>query len=375
MPTVEQQGQEWGKIYFEAKGGDLSQTVLIINQEHLGILELPSITERKLGVRIDPWGNIITLEWKNKPIGEINGRRTIKIPRDVEYCLIHPDPEQATVNYLTDIPGRRSNVRLLIPMTSVTIETAIRLQQHVIESGRETATQAAEVVNFCNGAVGALLNDRISWEVLEQQTDGFLLKIGLIKPQVIDKIKIGEMLRKIHDKDSLGRENQLVSRTRIRSAYLAAVRQKVFSGLVEDKYADNKIQLEYEREFNRWALAEARDLLELKLQVHAGFKKQGEENWPQRKLLETVIVEEIAHGLLIIPRVKPYLAAARLSGIALVGCRPECVEINRQIIGNQIDWQWLINQDSVVQMVAGNRFTEADERVGQIKSMIDNVLQ
>ena len=42
--SIEEQGHEWAKRYFERQGGDLSQTVLVMNSEHLWILDLPSIT-------------------------------------------------------------------------------------------------------------------------------------------------------------------------------------------------------------------------------------------------------------------------------------------------------------------------------------------
>lgn len=166
-----------------------------------------------------------------------------------------------------------------------------------------------------------------------------------------------------------------MQRIRWRAAYLAGVRQKVFAGLAADKYADNMIQLKFEQEFTRWALAEAGDLLEMKLQAHAGFKKQGEESYRQRQILEKIIIEEISHGLLTIPRARSYLPAARLAGIALIGCQPEYLETNRTIIADESKWAWLISQDSVVQMVAGNRFPEADKRVEEIRALIDKVLQ
>lgn len=373
--TVEEAGRQWAKEYFKRRGGDLSKVVLVMNSEDLWILDLPSITERKLGVRIDGLGYLRTLEWKPKIIDEHNGIRTLHNPRQVNYQLLYPSSDRVEIGYMANIPRRRERVQALEPKTSATIEAAIRLQEHAIQRGQETASQAVEVINFSQGIVGAFLNERISQKDLEQQTDDFLLKIGLVNPQAFDKIKIQTMLSHAPLLDSLGRRNSLVKQIRWRAAYLAAVRQKVFAGLVADKYAENKIQLEFEREFTRWTLSEAGDLLKMKLQAHAGFKKQGGESYGQRRILEQIMVEEIAHGLLTIPRVKPYLAAARLAGISLTGCRPQFVETNRMIIDNEKAWSWLTNQDSVAQMVAGNRFKEADKRVEEIKAVIDNVLQ
>jgi hypothetical protein len=45
------------------------------------------------------------------------------------------------------------------------------------------------------------------------------------------------------------------------------------------------------------------------------------------------------------------------------------------IIDNEQGWFWLTGQDSVAQMVAGNRFSEADKRVKEIKAVINKVLQ
>jgi len=373
--SIEEQGHEWAKRYFERQGGDLSQTVLVMNSEHLWILDLPSITERKLGVRVDGSGYLHTLGWQPKAIEERSGIRPLHNPRQVNYQLLYPAPDRVEIDYLADVPRRRQNAYALEPKMSATIEAAIRLQEHVRQGGGEASGRAGEVINFCQGVVGAFLNERIGQAELEQQTDAFLLKIGLVNPRAFDKIKIQRMLSHAPQLDSLGRKNSLVQRIRWRAAYLAGVRQKVFAGLVADKYADNKIQLEFEREFTRWALAEAGDLLEMKLQAHAGFKKQGEESYRQRQILERIIIEEISHGLLTIPRARPYLPVARLAGIALIGCQPQYLETNRMIIGNEQDWSWLTGQDSVAQMVAGNRFPEADKRVEEIRAVIDNVLQ
>ncbi len=372
--SVEEQGRQWAKGYFERQGGDLSQTVLVMDKEDLWILDLPSITERKLGVRVDGSGYLHTLEWQPKAIEERSGIRPLHNPRQVNYQLLYPAPDRVGIDYLTDIPRRRQNAYALEPKTSATIEAAIRLQEHVLQRGRGTSSQATEVIYFCQGIVGAFLNERIGQAELEQQTDAFLLKIGLVNPRVFDRIKIQTMLSHAPRLDSLGRRNSLVQRIRWRAAYLAGVRQKVFAGLVADKYADNIIQLKFEQEFTHWALAEAGDLLEMKLQAHAGFRKQGEESYRQRQILEKIIIEEISHGLLTIPRVRPYLPAAKLANIALTGCQPEYLETNRMIINDESKWAWLISQDSVAQMVASNRFPEADKRVEEIRALIDNVI-
>jgi len=373
--SVEEQGQQWAKGYFERQGGDLSQTVLVMDKEYLWILDLPSITERKLGVRVDGSGYLHTLGWQPKAIDERSGVRALHNPRQIDYQLLYPSPDRVATGYLTNISRRRQNAYALEPKTSATIEAAIRLQEHVLQRGGETSSQATEVIYFCQGIVGAFLNERIGQAELEQQTDAFLLKIGLVNPRAFDRIKIQTMLNHAPRLDSLGRRNSLVERIRWRAAYLAAVRQKVFAGLVADKYAGNKIQLEFEREFTRWALAEAGDLLEKKLQAHAGFRKQGEESYRQRQILEKIIIEEISYGLLTIPRARPYLPVARLADIALIGCQPEYLETNQMIINDESKWAWLISQDSVAQMVVSNRFGEADKRVEEIRAVIDNVLQ
>ncbi len=331
--TVEEAGRQWAKEYFRRQGGDLSKVVLVMNSKDLWILDLPSITERKLGVRIDELGYLRTLVWKPKTIDKHNGIRTLHNPKQVNYRLLYPlIPDRVEIGYMANIPCRRESACALEPKRSATIEAAIRLQTRVLkkfsDSGSAPETfQADQVINFAEGAVGAVLNQRISLQDLEIQTEAFLRQIGLDQSTAFHKVKIAEMLTNASQKDSLGRKNPLVQRVRIRSAYLAAVRRKVMVGLVAEKFSDNRIQLEYERGITRWALQSAVDELEQKVGGHTGFRTSKNQTELQRQILQMILME-ISAEYLAIPRVRPYLIAAISARTALADCQGKVKENN-----------------------------------------------
>ncbi|MBU1499703.1 hypothetical protein KKE48_02445 [Patescibacteria group bacterium] len=375
--SVEAQGREWARGYFESRKRGLNDLVMVVERENAWIMELPPLMGDNFALRLDSVGGIHSISWRERD------------PRIIErnsqdFQLLYPHPRKQTPEeYLQHIPQFREKAMVWSPAIFTSIESAIRGQRHVMDrvigpGEGSDFWQAEQVIGAVDELAEKVLGNGLNpnnLSLLSQGVEELLVRANLTEVQAGRKVQMMEKLRGAFTRDSLGRINPLVTRIRLRSAFINAVRQLVFSSRVANKYTANETQLKYEQGFTRWALGEASDLLERKLQAHAGFRKQGEESYSQRRILERIMVEEISHGLLTIPRVKPYLAAARLAGIALIGCQPEYLETNRLIIDDESKLAWLISQDSVTQMVAGNRFPEADKRVEEIRAVIDNVLQ
>jgi hypothetical protein len=375
--SIEERGRQWAKDYLSGRKCDLNKLVLVIPKKDARVMALPPMMGDNFALRLDDLGSIFGQRWREISIEEI------EITND-KWQLLYPSPDRVQADYLTDIPQHKTGVAVWQPVPFKTIESAIRAQGHVIDkvvSGNENSelTQASQVISQIDNLAKMVLTKKIDisdLDSLSKITEQILIENNLINVEASRKVLMAEMLKKAFNKDSLNRINPLVMRTRLRSAYIRAIRQLVLVSKVAEKYTVNRVQLEYEREINRWALQETATLLERKLLWHEGFERHRYEPQTQLVVLEA-IMQAITASLLTIPRVKPYLAAARVAGMALIGCRPEHVDKNRLIINDERTWYWLGGGEllSVVQMVRDNNFQAAEKRVEEIKAVIDNVLQ
>lgn len=381
--SIEAQGRQWASRYFERAGGDLSRVVLVISPKHAERMLLPALVEGS-GIRLHEQGLLYTGYWKPKTIREEDNRRFLHNPTSIEYQLLYPKEAKvgSANDYLQHIPFNRDHVKALTFEKADSIEAAIRRQQDILNDfvGPESAEtiQAERVIACTDGLVEKVLQGPpLTLDALQKlagQTDSFLEEVGLVNPQAPRKVRMMAMLEKVPHLDSLGRINETVMRTRIRAAYLQAIRQQVLTGLVAEKFSKNLIQLEFERELNRWALEKTVVSLQRRVLWHVGFESHRDQTETQRKVLK-VIITEVAHRLLSVPRVRPYLPVARIAAIDLVGCRPEKQDLNRRIIGNDQLVDELFELTPVTELVAANRFEEADKRVEEVRALIDNVLQ
>ena len=374
--SIEERGRQWAKDYLSGEKCDLKKLVLVVPKEDAWVMALPAMMGENFALRLDDLGTIYHQRWREKSIEAIE--RT-----NDNWQLLYPNPDRVQPDYLSKIPKHKAGAAVWQPAQFETIESAIRAQGHVLDkvvSGNENSelTQASEVIRKIDSLAKMVLTQKLDTNDLDSLcniTTQFLENNRLVDVEASRKVLMAEMLKKAFTKDSLNRINPLVMRTRLRSAYIQAIRQLVLVSKVAGKYTVNRVQLEYEREINRWALQETAALLERKLLWHEGFEKHRYEPQIQLRVLEA-IMQEITVSLLTVPRVKPYLAAARLAGIALIGCRPKHADHNRLIINDERKWGWLGGDElSVAQMVRSNNFQAAEKRVVEIKALIDNVLQ
>jgi hypothetical protein len=281
------------------------------------------------------------------------------------------------LDYLNHLPAYKQTASCLEYSSLATIETAIRAQDHVLEAGQaEILPQAEAVVGQVNVLVGQVLKNQLTDEtlkVLAENTGDFLEASGLISSRSNSRVKMATMLQLAWQHDKLNRVNQGATRFRLRSAYLMAVKQMVFSGKVAKKYALNKTQLEYERAVERWALSETVTALERRVLWDAAFESEGSQTDTQRRILSGLITE-IDQNLLTLVRVKPYLKPARVVSLALVGSPPERQALEREIIDDGGKFDWLINQLPVKKMIEANHFAQAGKRINQLNGYLQQVL-
>lgn len=356
--SVEDTGRVWASRYFERRGGDLSQVVLVVAKDQVAWLDLPGLMGKNCGIRYDDCGFLYTLRWRPKAITAVNSQ---------DFQLIHPRPQKVREDYLDNIPANRSSVTILQFSGCDDIEIAIRQQEHVLQKTAADG-QARQVIAFTDSLVEALLDNKIEIGRFEQRTTDFLAQAGLLRAQAPDKIKIALMLEKAMDRDSLDRENELVKRTRIRSAYLAAVRRLVVNSLIQDKYAANKTMLEYEKEITRWAIRGSVDIFQ-RLLGHTGFRTGRQQTPTQRQIINQILTET-TEDFLTMPRVRPYLAPARVAAISLLGCRQEDQPLQRLVIGG-CDWvDRLFELKPVTELINNNDFAASADRIRKINQYL-----
>lgn len=380
--SIEERGRQWAKDYLERSRFQLDKLVLVVPQKDSWVMGLEPIMGDNFALRLDQVGNIYLQRWSDVSLIELtDGTRKINSQID-EWQLLYPHPDRVESNYLDNIPKHKTNAVAWQPVQFGSIESAIRAQGHVLNKvvgGDEhnDLTQALQVIKRVDELSGTVLatqninlNDLDSFsKVIEQ----LLADSRLIDVKASRKVIMKEMLNKAFNKDGLNRINPLVMRTRLRSAFLQAVRQLVFVSRVAEKYTVNLAQLSMEKEMNRLALQETVALLEKKLLWHEGFELHRYEPQTQLRVLEAIMME-ISHNLLTIPRVKPYLAAARFAALTLIGCRPEHVNQNRLIINDERKWDWLSENLSVTQLVNRNDFVAAEKRVEDMRGYLAKVL-
>lgn len=374
--SIETKGKEWGQTYFKEQGSNKSELVLVVPKADVWIMDLPNLMGENSGLRLDGLGNIYQQRWKEIGLDKLQAKAE-------QWQLLYPRSDRVKADYLQQIPKHKQVAKVWQLVKFETVESAIRAQKHILENvtGEDVNSdlgQAEAVIGQISIFSKAILSKPVSdnsLETLGKITEDFLTENRLDSALAFRKVSMATRLRQAFMKDSLDRVNPLVTRTRLRSAYLQAVKQQVMASRVAEKYTTNQVQLEYERELNRWAVREADEMLEMKLLWHAGFVKNTYESMSQKNVLEQ-ITKEIAYQVLTVPRIRPYLSVARLAGLALVGCKPDKVELNQRIIDNQDQWNWLTGSDlSVIQLIQSNDFKTAGLKIEAIRGYLSDILR
>ena len=331
-------GQERNYPYVQIKHED----ILKLPRLATGVSEFPRRERFEEDLRFNPiTGAIYTTHWTK--LETFNDPETskwsIKNPEDYTFIFIGdslPDPE--------DLPRSGSAIGLVAGEVWEGLEPAIRQQHHILERYQPASLtvepQALRRIFYWIDQTsqkfreGPTTKDQL--EQMSQEAAGLITQAGLTSATDETKRKLATMLAKATKLDSLKRINPMVSRIRLRSAFLAATRRIVTAELVRRKFSANLEVLVAEREFTRYNLKRTHDELSAILhELRQPPQDSSQVSGPDRQVLASKI-REIAQYYLSFPRVAPYLIPSRLAAIFLVGCKESKKELNRQVLGEGI---------------------------------------
>jgi len=365
---IDKQGEIWAQARRERiLSRPPSEAVRVTSEETLKkVFPFPPLADedkRRYTVRFNPFrGEIYVPIWRRLPVVEDEERRFLE---NSEGLIQLRRPREHQVDF-GNLPPRE--VVQLFYLRLPSIEAAIRQQVHIIKNYQEgkEAQQIGDLMRFLDFQFQATSEGitRQSLAALAEQTAVFLVNSGLSGAVDPTKKRIAELLAKANQLDSLGRVNPLVAQVRLRAAYLEAVRREMMPVLVSEKFGSFLGILLMEREITRGIMEEAAAVLD----TMVGITKRGaavfEEKRPDYSFGEIEgmkkVLQKVAISLARV-RVLPYLPAARVAAINLVGCRPEKQELNRGIIGKEADK--LFSQPPVVELIGLGDFQEVKKRI------------
>lgn len=379
--TVEERGIYWAQRAKERMLAKEEPLVAIIRKtpEYDYLRELPSLTggRRPADVRFDPLsGKIYYTTWREKRTITEDGQRFLRPPKKgelPEYEVLLPRLRRRTPGYLENLP-LKSPVQELLFHHADGIEEAVLKVQDILQAGIPEQAQGviAHTTKLANRFIERGLTNE-SLRELADQTGQFLENVGLANPDSPSFKKAMEKIKKACERDSRGRINNLISRVRVQSAYVWAVKRLVVGSFVKRKHGDNLNVLVYERETTRWALKNASRQLKSFL-GHAAFRHPGKKVSQLQTETMVKVLKNITYGWLSLVRVAPYLAPARAAAINLVGCREEKKEINRQVLGEELADE-LFAIAPTTQLLSKGRFAEAFYRIKGSRDVLNLVLK
>lgn len=340
-PSLETTGRQWAQERADRMRAHEVRFIPFIQVKNSEILHLPRLAtgepanprSRSADVRFDPIsGEIFTTRWQTLKtfIRRRTGKRSVRRP--AHYTLINWG-EDAPILPEGPIPQEAETAYLVVQKLG-DIETALRQQIHIQESVtsfREDSenTKITAIFSWTDSASARLRNQKVTPAVLDQlagEAADLLERCGLTTALDQRKKQMTLMLAKACQLDRLGRVNPLVSRTRLRAAFLQASARSVIVQLVGEKESKTFETLAIARELTRLAVRSAVRELE---EVLSEFKKGDPEQLAAQ-------IRMIVYHYLVIPKVNPYLVPARIAAILLVGCREKKKDLNRQVLGNDL---------------------------------------
>lgn len=379
-PTIEQRGIGWGEKVKERMLARKEPAVVIVRktEEYDHFRKLPRLGGGRhlTDIRFDPIsGKIYHTTWREKRTITQDGRRFLRPPKKgelPEYEVFLPRGRRHSVGYLENLPLQSPVQELLFHHTD-TVEEAILKMKEILQGGiREQAQEVvSQTAKLANRFIERGLTES-SLQELKRETGEFLQNVGLANPTTPSFQRVMEKFKKACERDSRGRINNLVSRIRVQSVYMWAVKRLVVGSFVERKHGENLNILVYEREITRWALGNAARQLESFL-GHVAFRHP--ERGVSRFQFETMaeVIKNITYGWSTFVQVAPYLVPARAAAINLVGCREERKEVNRQILGKQAEELFAFTP--VTQLLREGKVGETSLRVKTSRDILEKVLK
>lgn len=282
-------------------------------------------------IRVDKDGNILYQTWpeikREKVVPDKVDLLSKKRQRPDVYLrqrLVTKKPHESRINVITEDEGG--------------VEAGIRSMEHILtgERGKETQqvrTIKQRVVDLLDFFRGKDLFQKIpdeEYKRLEAETIRRLNKVKLDPDTVFseEKEKMTRWLMKASGgKDSLGRENPLITNMALLAAQRRAIEREKGIGHIIPKFLRNREALIFEREFSRGIIEEVKEQLEpQRMPGHYLFKHPDKP--PQQAGLIKGMLDHMSWQLEQ-PHVKPYKPAGLRAGEVLGEIR-ELVEQNRR---------------------------------------------
>ena len=393
--TIEGDRDRWGESLRERMLAGEERGIRIINKKTVPILSLPALSghprPRAPEARIHEVGKIYTSRWLPKDVFLVNGKLTIENPQNYIHIRSRGERHVDLANLPKVAESSRPPVELIFGKIEDSIETAIRQQFHILE-GYKPGTAAPELeqvkraVFYTQRQSLRFISERLTKDDLEDlltETTNFLEKSGFLSSGIRqpEKKKMRDMLLRAFQPDKLDRVNQLVSRTRLRSAYLTGIKRSVAASLIIEKAEDNLRLLSWDREMTRWALEMALDDLAnfagIGIRGHVAFWKEDEVVSDTQIKAMIKVLEYIAgkRGLLSTPKVVDYVGPAKLAAINILGVSAvKDVDLACQIIGSDKITNELLRLHPVPVLLYKREFAEARRRIRWSHTIINEVL-
>ena len=393
--TIEGDRDQWATSLRERMLAGEERGIRIINKEREWVLSLPALSghryPRAPEVRIKELGEIYTSKWQPKDIFPIDGRLTIENPQDYLHIRSRGERHVDLANLPAVATSSRPVVELIFGKIEDSIETAIRQQFHILE-GYKPGTAAPELeqvkraVFYTQRQSLRFISERLTKDDLEDlltETTNFLEKSGFLSSGIRqpEKKKMRDMLLRAFLRDKLDRVNPMVSRVRLRSAYLSEIKRAVAASLIVEKAENNLRLLSWEREMTRWALEMALDDLAnfagIGIRGHVAFWKEDEVVSDTQIKAMIKVLEYIAgkRGLLSTPKVVDYVGPAKLAAINILGVSAvKDVDLACQIIGSDKITNELLRLPPVPVLLYKREFAEARRRIRWSHTIINEVL-
>lgn len=394
--TIER-GREALAARLRARYPEERADLLVIDRERAIYLTLPSLAPPEMRDRPPSWmpkydpvtGAVYTSRWDSPPmrgekVGGLYKRRLVEAGK---YEIVHQPPGRIEVD-LADIP-KSWTVRRLVPQHVWDgIETALRQQDLVRKDYGTRPGVEQEVVEGLLTGIHTLA-DIFRTEKLQEsdltriaeETEKFLASYGLLTAREEIRQRLVASMLRAADEDKRNRINPLVSRVRLRSAYLDTVRREVVARFVREKASAIYEVLYLERDLTRTFLTEARDTIDRFLDRHPVFQNpesfRTREDFPDAEITRLVgSLRGLVASTIRPVRVAPYLIPARLAEVAVTDVRYKSrrdqVELDR--ILEIADAQEELERPSAEILIRQRDPVSAERRLLNARTVLDEVL-
>lgn len=145
------------------------------------------------------------------------------------------------------------------------IQTAVRGVGHIIErygkDGGDRVEGAKAAIGLVMEALPRFREERITEKELKEMTEKaeeVLAQAGFLDAQTPNRQRLTIQILAAFRKDSTGRVNPLISRTRLSSAWLKLIKELLFAGIAREKYGRILTVLLAEDEAERFSIGSAR---------------------------------------------------------------------------------------------------------------------